>query len=139
MYEMIYSKRKTLKEDQRLTYFSYWSVCKYPELINLMVFSTLSTAASGINTNLTQPLTTDLEWPFAYYVYGISSGLIVLLLVSDFMFQQRMCFQPPLLYASISAFFHTAITIMALFYKEDLDRFEKRWIMFCEGFLDGNI
>ena len=28
---------------------------------------------------------------------------------------------------------------MALFYKEDLDKFEKRWIMFCEGFLDGNI
>lgn len=56
MYEMIYSKRKTLKEDQRLTYFSFWSVCKYPELLNLIIFSTLSTAASGINTTLTQPL-----------------------------------------------------------------------------------
>jgi len=87
MYELIYSKRKTLKDDKRLTYFSFSTVCAYPEVINLVIFSTLATAATGINTTLTQPLNTELAWPFEFYVYGASCGLILVILISDFMFQ----------------------------------------------------
>lgn len=114
MFELIYSKHTTLKDDNRLTYFSFGSIVKYPELFSLCMFSILSTASSSINTSLSQPDELGLDWPFVYYVYGAASGLVLVIIVSDFIFQQRMCFSPIFLYASISIGFHVCLLVMAL-------------------------
>ena len=87
MYELVYSKQKTLKDDNRLTYFSFNSVIFYPEMRILSAFAMLNTAASGINTIVVHALETKNEWPFAYYSYGAASGMVLVIVVSDFIFQ----------------------------------------------------
>ena len=68
MYEIVYSKGKSLKDDNRLAYYSYFSVLCYKEVIYLTVFSILYTCASGINMQLIHPMTTTADvWPFVRY------------------------------------------------------------------------
>ena len=140
MYELVYSKHKSLKDDDRLTYYSMHQVLSYHEVHVLALFSILYITSISINLGLAHPEASDLDWPFTYYVYGASTGLTIVAICSDFIFQQRMCFGPPFLFASISLVFHLALFIMDFFSQiEDLQTETKQWIMFCEGLIDDNV
>jgi len=39
MYDLVYSRGKKLKDDERMTYFSFLTVFKYPEFGYLAAFS----------------------------------------------------------------------------------------------------
>ena len=89
MYELVYSRGKKLKDDERMTYFSIYSVCKYPEFQYLAIFTILYQSASGINITETHPEdynTEKMDWEYTYYVYGAFTGLFIVILVSDFIF-----------------------------------------------------
>ena len=49
MYEMVYSRGKSLKDDNRLAYYSFFTVFGYKEVIYLGLFSIIYTCASGID------------------------------------------------------------------------------------------
>ena len=55
MYDVVYNKHKRLKDDKRLTYYSFSRVLRYTEVINLILFSILYCASSGINIDLSHP------------------------------------------------------------------------------------
>ena len=55
MFDLVYSKNKTLKDDNRMAYYSYYQVMCFPEMIYLEIFSILYTAATGISTYLESP------------------------------------------------------------------------------------
>ena len=118
MYELVYSRGKNLKDDERMTYFSFLSVCKYPEFQYLAIFTIFYQAASGINITETHPEDYNKEkmgWEYTYYVYGAFTGLFIVILVSDFIFQQRMLFGPPFLFVLVSAIYHLYLLIYQLF------------------------
>ncbi len=112
MYELIYSKNNSLKDDNRLTYYSFYEVMTYPELKFLSIFSVFYIASISINLQLAQPLDSSLEWPFTYYVFGAATGLAIVALLSDFIFQQRMCFGPPFAFVFVSFTFHATFLIL---------------------------
>ena len=58
MYEIIYKRGKKLKEDDRLAYFSFAKIMKYPELFYLAIFSSLYTAAASINIDMVK----ETDW-----------------------------------------------------------------------------
>lgn len=122
MYELIYSKNNSLKDDNRLTYYSFYEVMTYPELKFLSVFSIFYIASISVNLQLAQPKDSGLEWPFTYYVFGAATGLTIVALLSDFIFQQRMCFGPPFAFVLVSFTFHITLLFLECFDKlEDLD------------------
>ena len=65
MYEIVYSGGKKLKDDKRLTYYSFLKVISYPDVILLCLFSILYMTASGLNVELAHPLVEyEIKWPF---------------------------------------------------------------------------
>jgi len=62
----------------------------------------------------TNPLDTDLEWCFTYYVYGCLAGLLIIIFVSGFLFEQRMLFLPIFTLEVLNALFHTVILFICL-------------------------
>jgi len=53
MFELIYRNKHTgLKDDSRLTYFSFVTVLSYPEVKVLILFSTLYTSSLSITTSM---------------------------------------------------------------------------------------
>lgn len=87
MYELVYSKHKSLKDDDRLTYYSMYQVLTYSEVHVLAVFSILYICSISINLGLAHLEAGGLDWPFTYYVYGASTGLTIVAIFSDFIFQ----------------------------------------------------
>lgn len=55
MYEILYRKSKKLKDDKRLTYYSFISVLCYPEVIRLALFAIFYTSAAGMNIDAAHP------------------------------------------------------------------------------------
>ena len=88
MYEEIYSKHKRLKDDKRLFYYSFAQVITYPEVLNLIIFSVLYCAATGINIDLAHPsrLEDFFTWPFERYAEGVFVGFICIIIFSDYIF-----------------------------------------------------
>ena len=87
MFEMVYSRGKKLKDDLRPTYYSFCAIFKFPEVVVLAIFSVFYTASSGMNIELAHPINTKMQWPFEYYTYGAASGLTLVILISDFIFE----------------------------------------------------
>lgn len=81
----------------------------------LTSFSILYVASSNTNVELARPRDTTLEWPFDCYAYGTLVGLIVILFVSDFLFQKRMLFLPCFVYALCSVVFHICLLFLNIF------------------------
>ena len=69
-------------------------------------------------------------------MYGAFSGLLVLILVSDFIFQQRMLFGPPFLFACVSLLFHVFLLIYELLTETIDDDNAVQWVLFVEGLID---
>ena len=89
MYELVYSKGKSLKDDNRLAYYSFFTIMQYKEILSLGLFSMIYTSASGINIQLVHSIDiTDysVKWPFVRYAQGAFVGLIMVALISDFIF-----------------------------------------------------
>ena len=55
MYEIVYSRGKYLKDDNRLAYYSFYTVVRYKENVYLWLFSMIYTCASGMNMQLVHP------------------------------------------------------------------------------------
>jgi len=62
MYEILYNrnkkKNKKLKDDVRLTYYSFLNVLYYPEVIHLIIFSILYICSTGMNVEMAHPYAT---------------------------------------------------------------------------------
>lgn len=88
MYELVYSRGKTLKDDNRLAYYSFYMVVHYKEVIYLGLFAVIYTCASGLNMLLLHPTTYDSKerWPFVFYARGAFIGLLAIMVISDFIF-----------------------------------------------------
>ena len=72
MYEIVYSRGKSLKDDNRLAYYSFFTVVHYSEVIYLGLFSMVYTAASGLDMallhkELAVPGAATGRWPFVRY------------------------------------------------------------------------
>ena len=118
IYEIVYSRKKALKDDNRLFYYSYAAPFRYREMYYLSAFSIFQVASSSLNVTLARPYDTSLDWPFACYVWGVFVGLIVIIFVSDFVFQKRMLFLPCFVFALLSICFHVYLLFLALFTTE---------------------
>jgi len=136
MYEMIYSRNKSLQEDSRLTYFSFATVMSYAEELYLGIFSVLYTVSAGLTIELARPYEGSLLWPFTYYTYGATAGLLIVIVVSDFIFQQRMVFAPIFLFGSLSLCFHCVYLIVHLVNHGSFELTTRQWLMACEGCFD---
>ena len=88
MYEIVYSKNgKKLKDDKRLTYYSFYSVIEYPEVIRLCIFSIMYSISAGMNVELAHPFGAEnVKWPFARYAEGAFCGLMCVIFFSDLIF-----------------------------------------------------
>ncbi len=53
MYDLVYSRKKNLKDDSRLFYYSFAEVMRYSEVIVLIFFVIIYMTSSGINLFLT--------------------------------------------------------------------------------------
>ena len=108
----------------------------YTEMYYLTPFSVLYVTSSSTNLELARPRDSTLEWPFACYAWGALIGLIVILFVSDFVFQKRMLFLPCFVFATCSILFHIFLLFLDIFSDELDERNSKEWVMGAEGFLD---
>lgn len=113
MFELIYRNKNTgLRDDSRLTYFSFATALRYPEVKHLLLFSTLFTANQTINTSLPNPLNSDY-YPFESYVYGANAGLILIALFSDCFMKENMIFAAPFLLVTVSTIVNLGVFIFA--------------------------
>ena len=86
LYELVYSRHKALKDDNRLIYYSYNTIFKYTEMYYLGSFSIFYVAGCGIAIDLANPYEGNIKWPFDYYAFGCLTGLGIIIIISDFLF-----------------------------------------------------
>ena len=55
LYEIVYSKYKGLKDDDRLTYYSFNSILRYEEVYYLGLFTILYTAGASLSIRVANP------------------------------------------------------------------------------------
>ena len=118
MYEIVYSKQKRLRDDNRLKYYSFLNIIQYREVIHLGIFSILYITSAGLNIQLSHPFNNYEErvnWPFERYAEGAFCGLFCIILFSDCIFQDRMLFAPVFLTVTISLLYHIIAFIIFIY------------------------
>ena len=73
-----------------MAYYSLYKVICYKEVIYLGLFGSFYIATSGLNVMMIVNLydeDDDLEYPFAYYYWGAFVGLLLIIFLSDCIFQ----------------------------------------------------
>ena len=138
MFDLIYKKSKSLKDDRRLIYFSFGSILRLPEVQLLILFSTLYTVASGINANLVKIDYFESWYPYQYSVYGSTAGLLLVIIFNDLIFRKTMTFAPAFCVAALACFYHLVLYFVALKVNH-WSKQSRQWLLFVEGIFDGTV
>ena len=78
----------------------------------------------------------DSKWPFVRFSQGAFIGLIVIMIVSDFIFQKRMIFGPIFVFCTIAIFYQVILLVIASITNDMNLKEIREWVMLFEGTTD---
>ena len=81
----------------------------------------------------------ESENPYQFFAYGASCGMVSILLLSDLIFKQRMCFAPVFILVTLNILYSICMFCICFKYPHGFKKTTREWLLFTDSFFSQTV